>query len=106
MSSGPFGRDLRLRTRRGRLGVLAAVISAVIAFPRLSAGQDWTRVDLVDGIEISRRTAPGTGLVAMRGIGTIEAPVWKVASILLDPPRAPEWVDSLRESRVVQRLGP
>jgi hypothetical protein len=78
----------------------------VIGLARVSAGQDWTRVDVADGIEISRRTVAGTGLVAMRGIGTIEAPVWKVASILLDPARAPEWVDSLRESRVVQRLGP
>jgi hypothetical protein len=90
----------------GRRLVLAVALGTMVSFPAASTGQDWTRVDVADGIEISRRTVPGTGLVAMRGAGTIEAPVWKVASILLDPARAPEWVDSLRESRVVQRLGP
>jgi len=91
---------------RRRAAVLAVVIATAIGLSRVSAGQEWTRVEIADGIEISRGTVPGTGLVAMRGVGTIDAPVWKVASILLDPARAPEWVDSLRESRVVERLGP
>ena len=30
--------------------------------------------------------------------------MWKVASVLLDPRRAPEWVDDLTESRVVRHL--
>jgi hypothetical protein len=42
--------------------------------------------------------------VALKGTGTIDAPLWKIASILLDTRRAPEWVDSLKESRVVRRL--
>ena len=42
----------------------------------------------------------------MKGTGTIDAPVWKVASILLDTQRAREWVDSLKESRVLRRLAP
>jgi hypothetical protein len=42
----------------------------------------------------------------MRGVGAIDAPVWKIASILLDPEHAPEWVASMKESRVVRRLGP
>jgi hypothetical protein len=89
-----------------RLVVVAAIIGTLVGLARVSEGQDWTPVDVANGIEISRRTVPGTGLVAMRGIGTIDAPVWKVASILLDPARAPEWVDSLRQSRMVRRLGP
>src|SRR6516165_2566654 len=90
----------------GRRLVLAVALGTMVSFPAASTGQDWTRVDVADGIEISRRTVPGSGLVAMRGVGTIDAPVWKVASILLDPARAPEWVDSLRESRAVRRIAP
>ena len=58
-----------------------------------------------DGIEVYRREMPGSPLVVFKGEGTIEAPLWKVASILLDTKRAPEWADSLKKSRVVKRLG-
>lgn len=67
---------------------------------------DWTLVGRRDGIEVYRRDMPGTPLVVFKGVGTIEAPVWKVAAILLDTKRAPEWADSVKESRVVKRLGP
>ena len=48
----------------------------------------------------------GSHITAFKGKGTVEAPLWKVASILLDTARANEWVGSLKESRVVRRLGP
>jgi hypothetical protein len=65
---------------------------------------DWTLVRSEAGIEVFKRDVPGSRLTAMKGHGFIDAPLWKVAAILLDTNRAPEWVDSLRESRVVRRL--
>ena len=69
-------------------------------------GEDWKLVGNQHGVEIYRRDVPGSGVVAFKGQGTIEAPLWKVASILLDTKRAPEWAESLKESRVVRRVGP
>jgi hypothetical protein len=69
-------------------------------------GDDWKLIGAQHGIEIYRRDVPGSSLVAFRGEGEIDAPVWKVASVLLDTRRAPEWADSLVESRVVKRLAP
>jgi hypothetical protein len=106
MSGKSFAIARHLTTAARRIAVLTVLIGAVIGLRPVFAGQEWTRVEVADGIEISKGTVPGTGLLAMRGVGTIDAPVWKVASILLDTARAPEWVDSLRESRVVERLGP
>ncbi|HXD72467.1 MAG TPA: START domain-containing protein [Vicinamibacterales bacterium] len=68
--------------------------------------QDWTRIGSEQGIEVSRRGVPGSRVVAFKGTGTIDAPLWKVAAILLDTRRAHEWADSLVESRVVERLRP
>ena len=67
--------------------------------------EDWQLMGSEHGIEIYRREVPGSGIVALKGTGTIDAPLWKIASILLDTKRAPEWVDSLKESRVLHRLG-
>jgi len=47
---------------------------------------------------------PGSGIVAVKGEGAVVAPVWKVAAVL-DTRRAAEWVESLKESRVVRHLG-
>jgi hypothetical protein len=88
--------------------VLAAVVLAIVllssAAPRAATADDWKLTTSEHGVEVYRRTVPNTGIVAFRGIGTIDAPVWRVASILLDTRRAPEWADSLKVSRVVRRL--
>jgi START domain-containing protein len=68
--------------------------------------QDWKLIGTEQGVEFYRRELPGSHITAFKGKGTVEAPLWKVASILLDTGRANEWVSSLKESRVVRRLGP
>ena len=65
---------------------------------------DWKLSSRTKGIEVFHEEVTGSKIVALKGHGTIDAPVWKVASILLDTKRAPEWVDSLKESRVVRRI--
>jgi hypothetical protein len=77
---------------------------ALLALGLSVRAEDWTLVGNEHGIEIYRREVPGSGVVALRGVGIIDAPLWKIASILLDNRRAPEWVDSLKESRVLHRL--
>ncbi|HYM24799.1 MAG TPA: START domain-containing protein [Vicinamibacterales bacterium] len=83
--------------------VAAALWAAVYAAP---AGDAWKPVSSEHGVEIYRRTVPGSDVVALKGVGVVDAPVWKIASILLDTKRAPEWADSLKESRVLRRIGP
>jgi hypothetical protein len=88
--------------------LVAAVALAIVllssGYPRAATADDWKLITTEHGVDVYRRTVPSTGIVAFRGIGTIDAPVWRVASILLDTRRAPEWADSLKESRVVRRL--
>jgi hypothetical protein len=87
------------------LGAALALVWGIVFLTYLEAA-DWTLMGRRDGIEVYRREVPGSPLVVFKGEGTIDAPLWKVASILLDTKRAPEWEDSLKESRVVKRLGP
>lgn len=64
---------------------------------------DWEPVGNKKGIELYRRDSPGD-VVELKGVGVIDAPLWKVAATLLDTERAPEWVDSLERSSVVRRI--
>lgn len=96
------------RVNRSRLGAALALLVLLCSSraPAAAAPSDWSLVTSQDGVQVSKRTVPGSGIVAFKGVGTIDSPVWRVASILLDTKRAPEWADSLKESRVVRRLGP
>jgi hypothetical protein len=103
-ASLPLLRYVEAMTRARALLLLAAV--TCVTTPRPVLADDWMPISSVRGVTIYRRELPGSHLTAMKGTGTIEAPVWKVASILLDTQRAREWVDSLKESRVLRRLAP
>jgi hypothetical protein len=90
--------------KSGRLTAACVMGLGMLSLAGLDAA-DWTLMSRRDGVEIYRREMPGSPLVVFKGEGTIDAPVWKIASILLDTKRAPEWADSLKESRVAKRLG-
>ena len=96
----PFGYSLSTVARRLRFLVLVVLLLAA----RRASADDWQLTGTNNGITIYKRAVPGSAIVALKGEGIVDAPVWKVASVLLDTARAQEWVDSLKQSRVVRRL--
>jgi hypothetical protein len=87
---------------------------ALLFFVMLSAGAvaggsapndpPWEKFDEDDGIAVFRREVPGSPIIALRGEGVVNAPLLRVASVLVDTARAPEWIDSLTETKVVRKL--
>jgi hypothetical protein len=101
------------RAPRPAVGVFLFAVLFCVARPAGDAGaagavgaDDWKLLSNDHGITVYSRQTPGSSIVALKGTGTIDAPLWKIASILLDTKRATEWADSLKESRVVRRIGP
>ena len=83
------------------------LIGAVAHADMPSAGsQDmgWETVGTDDGVEVYRKELPGTDVFAFKGKGIIDATLPKVANILLDDTRAPEWAEDLIVSKVVRWL--
>jgi hypothetical protein len=80
------------------LGLSAGVVSAAPA--------PWELVEKVGDIEVYRRDNPNSDTKSLKGTGVIPVPVSKVVQVLLDCRHAPDWVDSLAESRVVRQHGP
>jgi hypothetical protein len=66
----------------------------------------WEQISDKDDVRVFRRSVAGSPLKSMKGIGTVDAPPAIVALVLLDDDRAPEWVDSLAESKVVKVSSP
>jgi hypothetical protein len=64
----------------------------------------WEKIGDSDGIGVYRREVPGSPLIAFKGEGYINSSIIRVASVLVDSDRAPEWVDSLTESKIIRQV--
>ncbi|MEO7035454.1 MAG: START domain-containing protein [Polyangiaceae bacterium] len=64
----------------------------------------WEKFDEADGISVFRREVAGSPIIALRGEGVVNAPILRVASVLVDSARAPEWIDKLAEVKVIRQL--
>ena len=59
----------------------------------------------MDGITVYRRDVSGSPIVALRGEGIVNASILRVASVIVDNQRAPEWVDSVAEVHTLRTTG-
>ena len=88
--------------------LLAALLS--LALPSLAetplVAGGWEKTDDSDGVTVFKREVPGSPFHGIRGSGLVDAPPATVALVLLDDARAPEWVDSLDASMVVNVILP
>jgi len=80
---------------------VAALPLEVSAEPKLPP---WEKFDEEDGIAVFRREIPGSPIVALRGEGLVGASILRVASVLVDSARAPEWIDSLEEVKILRTI--
>jgi hypothetical protein len=84
--------------------VLALLIAvSVFAEP---ADSDWKLINENSDIKVFRHEVEGMRLVAFKGTGPVHAPIAKVAGAVLDEKRATEWVDKLKEVRVIKHPNP
>ncbi len=105
---------MRLRPLALSLASLLAAESLAVAAPPATIGPApaspkregpaWEQFDQEDGIRMFRREVPGSDVVALRGEGFVEAPITRVASVLIDRKRSTEWIDRLVRTKVLREL--
>ena len=81
------------------------LLGLALVFAKTDAGADppWTKIDDSDGIAVYKREIPGSDVIAFRGEALVNAPLVRVASVVFDTSRSTEWIDDLKEARVVRR---
>jgi hypothetical protein len=72
--------------------------------PQASAPVAWEKIGDDEGVAVYRREVPGSPLIAFKGDGVIDASILRVSSVLVDSSRATEWIDSLKEARIVRQV--
>lgn len=87
-----------------------AITSITQAVTELSAvpesAYQWRQTSDSNGIRLYSSKVSGTEILALKGDGMVEAPIAKVASVIVDTTRGTEWIDSLVESKVLRNLNP
>lgn len=85
---------------------VAVVVLIVPLAPSASAqGEKWELVSSKDDIVSYRREVAGSPVIAIRGEAVVDAPIARVASVLLDTARLPQWMDRLAEARRIRTQG-
>ena len=70
------------------------------------AQNDWELLNDEDGIKVWRRDVENSPIVALKGEAVIDAPIAKVANVLDDTSRKPEWVCNGVEAKNVRIISP
>ncbi len=75
-----------------------------VASPLKEMRLQWRQSSNSDGLKLYWAKVEGSQVIAFKGEGIVDAPIDKVASIIVDTTRATEWIDSLVSSKVVRQL--
>ncbi len=90
-----------MRQRAGS-ALLFVLLPLVARCETPGSEEAWERLGTRDGITSYRREVPGSPVVAIKGEGIVEAPLLRVASVILDTSRLHEWTDSLASARRIR----
>jgi hypothetical protein len=94
-----------MRSRRAWLAPLLLVSLALSATSSADEGSaSWETIRNDAGIQVSRKVVPGSPFVAFRGEGDVDAPLLAVADVLVDIPHENQWMDSVREARILRKV--
>ena len=63
--------------------------------------QTWEKISDEDGIQAYRKEVPGSQIVAFRGDAMVNAPIARVAAVVLNVSRNKEWIANLIEARIL-----
>src|SRR4051812_47732591 len=84
--------------------VLFVIISILCIFAAASTPPafdgEWQKVIEKNGVTVYRKEIPNSPVFVFKGEGVINAPLIRVASVLLDFSRSKEWVENVEESRL------
>lgn len=93
-------------TFRFLLLILGIFYAPVTSFAVHRSFDGWEKTAAEEGITIYKKESGADGLLAFGGVGELDEPFLKVASVLMDVSRLTEWMADLEISKVVRWTGP
>ncbi|MFO8049844.1 MAG: START domain-containing protein [Desulfosudaceae bacterium] len=82
---------------------LAAAILLLMSAAGL-AESEWEHLYTKDGIEIYKKTFPGTDVCAFKGVGFVDAKMEVIGCVLRDIPSYPQWMAKCKKALVLKDI--
>jgi len=79
-------------------------IAALLLAPLPGAAAEWELIDDLEGVRVWSREIADSPLVAFRGEGVVDVHVARLIGVMVDPARAPSWVQLLTESTWLRQI--
>jgi hypothetical protein len=80
--------------------MLKIIILSLFLFASYGQTSEWEKINDEDDVQVYKKVTEGSPLVEFKGEGPVNADLAKVASVIFDCTRSPEWADSLAESKL------
>jgi len=86
---------------------MKAILSIALLFVFTNSfANNWKKISEKNGITVSKAKVPGSKLVGFRGKTSIYASAEKIMHVLVDNNHRKDWVDRLKTSNVLEKVGP
>jgi len=82
---------------------LAAVLFCLLTAVALAEGQ-WEHLYTEDGIDIYKKTFPGTDVCAFKGVGFVDAKMEVIGCVIRDVPNYPEWMAKCKKAMILKDI--
>jgi hypothetical protein len=87
------------------LSLVSFLLTLPLFAPQFAlADPEWNLVKKDADLTLYERNVPGSDLVAFKFDGVLDAPIDRVAAVILDYKRTSEWVDHLEEERLLRQV--
>jgi hypothetical protein len=83
-----------------------AVLGFLVAPTRPAVAADWEEINHEEGITVWSRDVANSSIVEFRGRGVVEAPLIRIAAVIRNSARKPEWIAHCAEERALHMFNP
>lgn len=67
---------------------------------------EWEEIHHDDLVTVYRKEVEGSDVLALKGTGTLDAPIGKILGVVLDVKRRPEWMEQVKSVEVIREISP
>ena len=71
-----------------------------------AAETNWEKIDDEQGIQVFRKSMPGSDIVAFKGTGVVDASIEKIFWVLCDAEHEKQWVERLIDNYIIEKMTP
>jgi len=85
---------------------IIAIFASLFASASVAPPGEWEEIHRDELVTVYKKEIEGSDILAVKGVGTLDAPFAKVLSVVLDAPHRPQWMEQVEGVEVVRQISP